>query len=283
MRNLLPDRIEKLSGGSVIQHGQYNNRIYLLKLGESATEKLPTDLIQMAERYGYSKVFAKIPSSHSPGFHHAGYVEEASIPRFYNGSETCLFMARYLNDRRAEESDTEILDAILHLALSKAKTSITPFGTSQFMIRRCEEKDVDNMASIYRKNFSTYPFPIHDPFYLLDTMQKNVIYFGVEADGELVALSSAEIDKSASNVEMTDFATLIQWQRNNFSSHLLLRMDREMKQIGIKTAYTISRAISPGMNVTFARLGYSYGGRLKNNTNIYADIETMNVWFKTLS
>jgi len=254
-----------------------------LKLGESATEKLPTDLIQMAERYGYSKVFAKIPSSHSPGFHHAGYVEEASIPRFYNGSETCLFMARYLNDRRAEESDTEILDAILHLALSKAKTSITPFGTSQFMIRRCEEKDVDNMASIYRKNFSTYPFPIHDPLYLLDTMQRHVAYFGVETNGDLVALSSAEIDKFAHNVEMTDFATLLQWQRNNLSLHLLLRMEKEMKKKGIRTAYTIARAISPGINITFSKLGYAYGGRLKNNTNISGHIESMNIWHKTIS
>ena len=50
----------------------------------------------------------------------------------------------------------------------------------------------------------------------------------------------------------------------------------------MKTAYTIARSLSPGMNITFARHGYLYGGTLTNNTNISGSIESMNIWYKPL-
>jgi len=68
MKNHFPDRIEKLPCGSIIQHGPYNDRIYLLKLKDNANGKLPVDLILMAKRSGYSKVFAKVPLNYSERF-----------------------------------------------------------------------------------------------------------------------------------------------------------------------------------------------------------------------
>ena len=59
-------------------------------------------------------------------------------------------------------------------------------------------------------------------------------------------------------------------------------MGKAMKLKGIKTAYTIARAKSAGMNITFSKAGYKFGGRLKNNTNIFGNIESMNVWYKHL-
>jgi hypothetical protein len=44
--------------------------------------------------------------------------------------------------------------------------------------------------------------------------------------------------------------------------------------------FTIARARSTGMNVTFAKNGYSFAGTLINNTNISGRIESMNVWYK---
>jgi hypothetical protein len=60
-------------------------------------------------------------------------------------------------------------------------------------------------------------------------------------------------------------------------------MEKEMQQKGIKMAYTIARAVSVGMNIVFAKLGYTYGGRLKNNTNISGEVESMNIWYKAIS
>ena len=63
---------------------------------------------------------------------------------------------------------------------------------------------------------------------------------------------------------------------------LLLEMEQAMPGLGISTLYTIARACSHGMNITFARCGYTYGGMLVNNTQISGAIESMNVWYKRL-
>jgi hypothetical protein len=55
-----------------------------------------------------------------------------------------------------------------------------------------------------------------------------------------------------------------------------------MKNKEIKTTYTIARAMSAGMNVTFSKTGYRFDRRLKNDTNISGNIESMNVWYKYL-
>ena len=58
---------------------------------------------------------------------------------------------------------------------------------------------------------------------------------------------------------------------------LLGRMEIEMLKKGITTLYTIARAYSYGMNITFARSGYIFSGTLPNNTQIAGGLETMNV------
>jgi len=283
MSTQLPDQLKKLPGGALIQHGPHNDRIYLIKLGKGDAGALPSDLIAMARQYGYSKIFVKVPADHSEHFIREGYVAEAAIPQFYKGEDTGIFMGYYLSELRATEPNAAVLNKILNLALDKSGTAITSLDKNLFTRQQCEEGDVEEMATIYKTVFKTYPFPIHDPSYLLDSMQNEVDYFAVETDGDLIALSSAEIDKSALNVEMTDFATLSEWRGNSLGVHLLLRMEKEMRAQGIKMAYTIARAVSVGMNIIFAKLGYTYGGRLKNNTNISGKVESMNIWYKVIS
>lgn len=81
---------------------------------------------------------------------------------------------------------------------------------------------------------------------------------------------------------MTDFATLPDWRGHGLAAPLLFHMENEIGKKGIKTAYTIARSASAGMNITFAKLGYCYAGRLKNNTNISGSIESMNIWYKPI-
>lgn len=275
------DRMERLPCGSLIQHGTYNDRIYLMKVGASDEETLPEWLIALAREHRYTKIFAKVPISCAESFRRVGYAEEAAIPAFYNRSEEVCFMAFYLGRERALEAEAGKLDEIQEMACRKAGSSAKPLD-GRFRLRRVGRQDVERMAEIYRAVFPSYPFPIHDPGYLLETMETHVDYFGVEVDGQLIALSSAEMDSASANVEMTDFATLPDWRGYGIAVHLLLKMEEAMRQKQIQTAYTIARAWSPGMNITFARLGYCFGGRLKNNTNISGRIESMNVWYRAL-
>ena len=114
-------------------------------------------------------------------------------------------------------------------------------------------------------------------------MKSHVDYFGVESDGELLSISSAEMDQSMENVEMTDFATPPIHRGNGFAVYLLNAMEIAMRKKRMKTAYTIARAVSPGMNITFSKCGYLFGGLLVNNTNISGQIESMTSWYKPLT
>jgi putative beta-lysine N-acetyltransferase len=113
-------------------------------------------------------------------------------------------------------------------------------------------------------------------------MNENVKYFGIYKNDKLIAASSVEVDRKNKNAEMTDFATDPEHQGNNLSLILLMEMEAEMRKQKIKTVYTIARAFSAAMNITFAKLDYKYSGTLINNTNIGGKIESMNVWYKSL-
>ncbi len=275
------DTIE-LYQGSIIQHGKYNDRIYVIKVVGELSNAYPSDLIALAKQHNYSKIFAKIPERYSDIFIAAGFQQEARIPDFYSDGEASLFMGYFLQDARADESSLDRIEEILAAALAKRANKRRDDLKQGLSIRCCNQTDVPELANIYQQTFQSYPFPIHDPDYIRATMESHVAYFGIAANNRLVAVASAEMDKQESNVEMTDFATLPEWNGNGLAQILLSRMEEEMKHKGIRTAYTIARAMSAGVNTVFSKAGYQFGGRLKNNTNISGSIESMNVWHKKL-
>jgi DNA-binding XRE family transcriptional regulator len=59
-------------------------------------------------------------------------------------------------------------------------------------------------------------------------------------------------------------------------------MEEEMAREGMKTAYTIARALSYPVNRLFSAAGYAYCGTLVKNMNICGALESMNVWHKPL-
>ena len=53
------DKIDNYKG-SIIQHGHYNDRIYLMQLTLSPSAEFPYELIDLAKTNRYSKIFAKV-------------------------------------------------------------------------------------------------------------------------------------------------------------------------------------------------------------------------------
>lgn len=274
------DTIERFHG-ALIQHGPLSRRIYLMETGPADPALLASALEALALESGYTKVFAKVPEGAAVPFLERGYLEEARVPGFYRGEETALFLARFLDPERAVARNAEELERVEALARSMSVQSPGPLS-AEFRLRACTEGDIEAMSRIYREVFPSYPFPIDDPRWLLETMRTHVDYYGVEHEGALVALASSEMDLDQKNVEMTDFATLPGWRGHGLGLRLLVAMEEGMRKKGMKTAYTIARAVSAGMNITFARAGYRFGGRLVNNTNISGGIESMNVWYRSL-
>ena len=128
----------------------------------------------------------------------------------------------------------------------------------------------------------SYPFPIHEAAHIREAQEDGTRFFTVRAEGDLVAASSMEPGGAPGTVEMTDFATLPSYRGQGLATRLLDTMDRHASESGLRVAYTIARALSFGMNITFARCAYQYAGTLINNTQIAGSIESMNVWYKAL-
>lgn len=283
-------------GNSVVQHGRYNSRIYLMKLSREDFPDIIDKLDIIALENGYSKIFAKIPLFARDIFVASGYILEASIPismdKQESGKDRIYFMGKYFDKSRTFDKNFEEIKSILDLITSKenilGRDSIRFDLPRGFKCEICNESHIYQMANLYGGVFCTYPFPINDPEYIRKTMNENFIYFSIMKDGKIVALSSSEMDTDLQHVEMTDFATLPEYQGKGFALYLLNKMEEEMRKRNMMVVYTISRALSHGINMVFAKMGYRYGGTLLNNTNISvvetvpSSCESMNVWYKFL-
>lgn len=279
------DSIERVKN-SDIHHGSQNSRIYLMHLTKDDVPEIFDVLNQMAKVHGYTKIIAKVPESVSDLFLKNGYVSEAVVPRFFSGAEDCMFMSKFMEHKRSEPNDKELNQKVLETAFLKAPVEPAVFEKNkldqEFVLRKAVSFDGDRMVELYSRVFESYPFPIFHSDYIKKTMENHVVYFGIWKGDEILALSSCEMSDQDENVEMTDFAVHPDYRGYRFAYYLLVQMEKEMKKYNRKTAYTIARSCSFGMNHTFARFGYKFSGVLVKNTQIGGTIEDMNVWYKHL-
>jgi putative beta-lysine N-acetyltransferase len=277
----MPDVIEKLNH-SIIQHGSYNRRIYLMKLHERDMPAIVPVLEQLAREKGYEKILVKTPARNKDAFAKEGYDREAIIPRYFKDRDDAVFMAKYLSATRRRVRDDQRVSAVLSKVKRHGRTRSGKTHAPFFKARICRPKDAAEMSRLYKAVFKTYPFPIFDPQYLIESINGRVTYFCIRQENRIVAVAASEMDPDNQAVEMTDFATLPDYRRQGMAGCLLKTMENEMIHKGLKTAYSIAKSLSPAMNMTFVNNGYTYGGTLGNNTNIAGRIESMNIWYKHL-
>lgn len=272
------------SGNSQLQHGPSNDRIYLMDLDKDDMPEILDILDEMADAHSYTKIFAKVPQALSREFLKRGYLIEARVPNFFNGHSDCVFLGKFNDIARSIPVDEKLNSAVIETANAKANEKLLDNYelSAGFSFKKAKPRDVYQMAQIYSKVFNSYPFPVSDPDYLLESMKDNQLYFTIWKEDQIIALSACEVDKEDESVEMTDFAVLPAYRGHKLSGVLLKHMEIEMKKIKMKTAYTIARSCSYGMNSIFAKGGYCFSGRLIKNTQIGGKIEDMNVWYKSL-
>lgn len=275
------DRVEK-RGSSLIQYGPLSSRVYLMKMAREDFPAILDDVEQIGRNNNCGKLFLKVPAYAEPELKKRGYMHEATIPQFYKGQDDGQFWAKFLDEARATDHRQDIIDDVIATAQKKANGTVPDALPDGFSWRVAQPEDAEAMVEVYKVVFASYPFPIHNPDYLRETMESHIQYFLAFDSDKLVAVSSSEMDTVGQNSEMTDFATLPDYRGRGLAGYLLARMEETMAARGdIKTVYTIARALSHGMNITFSRAGYKYGGTLINSTNIAGGMESMNVWFKT--
>lgn len=276
---MVADVVEHIRG-ALVQHGPLNDRIYVMRAGRArdAADLVPAlDALARQKRYG--KILAKIPAPAWPAFKGAGYEKEAAISGFFRDGADALFVAKYIRNERRRESSLEA--AVNPFGESGRQPAAADLSAAE--VAPCTPADAETMGAIYRRVFHAYPFPIDNPGYLKERMAADVSYFGIHFQGRLAALAAAEMDPRHGAVELTDFATLPRWRRCGLAGRLRVHMEAAVSDRGLRTAFAIARAASPGMNRVFAAGGYRYGGRLRNNTRIGKTLESMNVWFKSVN
>lgn len=299
----MPDVLTRIQN-SVIQHGPESDRVYGMKLAPEDMPEILDEMEALAREKGYGKLFVKTRGRFRDDLLDRGYMPEAMVPQFYGPEEDGLFMGKFLDSHRAREASRERVEEVLKAAgeerLAAAERDASEAGAPGsgleeagggmelkapapgLTVREATPEDAPALAACYQAVFDSYPFPIHDPAHLRSEQEAGTRYFTVWEDGSLVAASSMEPGGAPGAVEMTDFATLPSQRGKGLATHLLALMDRRATEAGERVAYTIARAVSFGMNITFARRGYIFGGTLVNNTQISGAIESMNIWYKVL-
>lgn len=272
------DKTQKI-GKSLIQFGPNNNRIYLMKLHKEDRDDILKELDAIAHEHRLGKITAKIPDWALNRFELNGYIVEANLPQFYGPKTDGYFVAKFLDPARANLLPEEEQRIRQVKKLVKVSSELLNGELPRnMMIRRLNKKDINSLVNIYEQVFAVYPFPIFEKDFIIRSMHEDQVYYGVFEDGDLVAVSSADMNPANGDAEMTDFATLPEYRGQNLSYYLLKFMMEDLESADIHVFYTIARANSVGMNKTFKRLGFKYYGTLIHNTLIGSTIENMHIW-----
>ncbi|MBO8163294.1 MAG: putative beta-lysine N-acetyltransferase [Brevibacillus sp.] len=255
-----------------------NKRIRVLLYRSDRLQDLHSRLEQIALEKNLSKLIVYAKKADRDGWKALGYQQEGVIDGFFNG-ENAHMMSRFLTEERAASNASSLADEILAVSLKKAKA--TPVNLPDgYRLREAEEADAEALAALYRLVFPVYPTPMDDPAYVRKTMREHTHYCVVEADGKIVSAASAEVTPAFGSAELTDCATHPDYTGQGLLLPLFFALEEKLQELGIYYLYTLTRAQSHGMNITAAKMGYVYRGRLVNNCVIYSGFEDMNIWVK---
>lgn len=265
----------------------YNKRLKVLDYEATDYSALTARIGWLAEANDFDKIFIKATRSDWQTFLRYGYLLEGILKYYYKGQDAYI-MSRFRTNERLHSNhlieETELIEKILNEANNDEHTAPpVPDLPDDYRLVLATEEHIPAMVALYRVVFATYPSPLTHPDYVLQTMERNIIYRVVmNGQDQVVAAASADIDFKHSNAELTDCATLKSERGKGLMSHILQALETDLQDRGIMTGYTLARAVSVGMNKVFSRLGYEFSGRLVNNCDIYGQFEDMNIWAKRL-
>lgn len=236
----------------------------------------------LAKQYKAEKLIIKARKEHYFQFLEKCFQSEGVIDGYFLGSD-CYFFCKYYEAERKSNThwitEDEIIGNVQNL--EKSTEVITP--PSDYQLKKIEKKDAPKLASLYKEVFQIYPTPLHNPDYIIKTIDEGTIYYSYQVGDQIVSAASAEVNHFYKNAELTDCATLPQHRKHGLMKIILEQLENELLQHSIFCSYSLARSLSFGMNAVLHQLGYSYRGRLMNNCYIYDKLEDMNVWVKDLA
>ncbi|QRG69598.1 putative beta-lysine N-acetyltransferase [Brevibacillus choshinensis] len=271
---------EMLSAGDLIVDEQ-NRRVKLHVYDPSQITELDQVMRKLARESDATKLIVYGKKADVEKWLALGYRREGVIDGFFHG-ENAQMLSSYLTEERATSVAPALAEEILAVSLSKKGNGEEKPLPAGYAMREADQTDAQELAQLYGLVFATYPTPMDDPAYICKTMDEGTRYMVVEHEGKIACAASAEVSERMGSAEMTDCATHPDHAGKGLLQPLFSALERKMEESGIYFLYTLTRAQSPGMNVTASKMGYEYRGRLINNCTIFSGFEDMNIWVKPL-
>ncbi|KGP70961.1 putative beta-lysine N-acetyltransferase [Pontibacillus yanchengensis] len=258
-----------------------NKRIKVYKLPEEMNEEHLEQLKTVAKEVACDKIifYTRSNTEEESRVQRFGSHFEGEIKGFLNGEDAKIY-SFYIDPIRNQANPDNVISRIKELNLSKP-TKRDGLEEGYTMIWGKEEH-ADEMASLYRSVFDHYPTPIGDPEFLIKMMRNDVHFSLIYCGEELVSACSADIFTDFNAAEFTDCATLPNQRGKGLLSYQYPFLEKRMKELGIRTMFSYTRAISMGMNIVAAQQGFTYGGCMVQNSMIGTGIEDMNIWYKQI-
>ncbi|WP_044640053.1 putative beta-lysine N-acetyltransferase [Risungbinella massiliensis] len=260
----------------------HNSRVKIISYVSSELADMLTEMEELAEEHELGKLSIYAKEEDQKLLEQRGFHLEAVIQGFHQGTDAYIY-TRFLEESRANLQKQQEKDNIVDKALKQEEWKKAPKLPPGYHLRHAQDEDAEEMSALYKRVFSTYPTPIFDPEFIRKCMRDHVFFTIVEtADGKIVSSASADVFPEKKAAEITDCATDPDHRGKGLLSAIIFDLEQRMEEENVPNLFSLTRAVSPGMNIAISRHGYDYGGRLIQNSQIAGDFEDMNVWVKQL-
>lgn len=239
------------------------------------------ELNELGENERPSKIFVYLKKQHCDFFTEANYNVEGTMSCFFDGEDAVL-VSKFLSTDRSRSNSIEKNNETLELVNRDTKSFEDLIKPADVKIERLSEDDLVGLTDLYKRVFDQYPTNIFDVDYLKEVIAaKKYIFVVAKMEGKVVAAASAMLTPYG-GAEITDCATDPSYRGKQLLASIINELEKVLISQGVYMFYSITRAISVGMNMTVKRLGYKFEGTLIKNCVISSGLEDMNVWTKSV-
>ncbi|MGO4888650.1 putative beta-lysine N-acetyltransferase [Anaerobacillus sp. MEB173] len=269
-----------MTGGYLIKNqidiDPKNERIVAYVIEAPETEIFQLKTLQQQHMPGKTIVYT-LPG-YVKYFQKEKYQLEGQIQGFFNGQDG-MIVSKFHQQERKVDNDLSQRERIIQIALAdKKKYSISTTATG-YTIERIQQKDIAQLSALYRTVFERYPTNIFDAKYIEKSMNDDYFFVVAKQNDQIVCAASAMVNPYNS-AEITDCATDPSHRGKNLLAPVIVEIEKQLQGRHVHHYYSLTRALSVGMNVTIKRLGYHYEGTLVKNCVISTGFEDMNIWVK---
>lgn len=278
-RNTAPCFLEGKDFKARLFLDKQNKRIKLIKCAGDK-KKAADEIIALSRVNELGKIISVLPEDDAKDFLKRGFVIEGKIGGYFKGKDG-LCISYFTDKKRAKSTRIKEEDKILKIS-SEYNGEYVYINNEMYRIRTAAKDDAERISDLFGKVFISYPTPMEKPEYIREIIDQKVLFKVAEQNEKIISAASADMNYELFNAEMTDCATLPEHRGKGLLSNLIFHLEKELIKKGFISLFSLSRALSTGINIVFSKHGYEYSGRQIKNCDIMGSFEDMNIWSKKL-